>query len=97
MKKSKDILDDYSNIDRLELFDYIDSEDEDDIISNEKSKITDISSVNLQVSNDNKVIISLNINDDIINILNNTKYKDKLKIQFEISKDIYMSLIDNFK
>lgn len=89
-------LDDYSNTDNIEYI-YTD-EEEDIIVSNNSQKIPkDKSSVNLQVGDNNNVIISLNINDDIISILNNTKYKDNLKIEFELSKEFYLSLIDNFK
>jgi hypothetical protein len=91
-----DSLDDYSNTDIIE---YIYTDDEEDIFISKKSKNLPIdkSSVNLQVGENNKVIVSLNINDDIISILNNTKYKDSLKIEFELSKEFYMSLINHFK
>ena len=93
------ILDDYSNADNIDNIEYIDTDEEDDwIVLNKEQKIPkDKSSVNLQVGENNKVIVSLNINDDIISILNNTKYKDSLKIEFELSKEFYMSLVDNFK
>jgi hypothetical protein len=87
-------LDDYSNTDNIDLIEYIDTDEEDD---NSKKIPKDKSSVNLQVGKNNTVIVSININDDVLNILNNTKYKDNLKIEFELSKEFYMSLIDNFK
>jgi hypothetical protein len=91
------ILEDFSTIDSIDTIENNINDIIENNLNNDLENDIKKSTVNLHVDDNNNVVISLNINDDIIEILNRSEEKDNLKIEFFLSKDFYLSLVDSFK
>jgi hypothetical protein len=85
------ILEDFSNKDNI---DYIDSDDiiENIIPSNNKNK--NEQNIDFTVDNNNNLVISLSLTK---NIIKNIKKNSIVKLEFQLSKEFYLSIFNDFK
>ena len=83
-------LEDFSNKDNIECIDY------DDIIENtvSKKKNNNDKNIDFTVDNNNNLVISLNLTK---NIIKNIKKNSILKLEFQLSKEFYLSILNDFK
>lgn len=84
------LLEDFSEQDKLEIID--------DIIEynyekSKKSKNED-QNIDFTVDKNNNLVISLNLTK---NIIKNIKKNSIVKLEFQLSKEFYMSIMDDFK
>ena len=85
------ILEDFSHKDNIE---YIDSDEIiDNIISNNK-KDKNEQNIDFTVDNNNNLVISLNLTK---NIIKNIKKNSLVKLEFQLSKEFYLSILNDFK
>lgn len=77
-------LEDYSNIDCINC-NYIENNN------------NDITSIYLEAKDENNIIISFNIKNDLLSVLKKTNFSDNVQVDFEIPKEYYLSIIDKFK
>jgi hypothetical protein len=82
------ILEDFSNKDSIEV---IENEDIDDIFLSNKDNDQNI---DFTVDNNNNLVISLNLTK---NIIGNIKKNSVVKLEFQLSKEFYLSILDDFK
>ena len=85
------ILEDFSNKDNIEC---IDSNDiiENLLLSNKKDKKEQ--NIDFSVDNNNNLVISLNLTK---NIIKNIKKNSIVKLEFQLSKEFYLSILNDFK
>lgn len=83
-------LEDFSNKDNIECIDY------DDIIENivSKKKNNNDKNIDFTVDNNNNLVISLNLTK---NIIKNIKKNSIVKLEFQLSKEFYLSILNDFK
>lgn len=83
-------LEDFSNKDNIECIDY------DDIIENivSKKKNNNDQNIDFTVDNNNNLVISLNLTK---NIIKNIKKNSIVKLEFQLSKEFYLSILNDFK
>ena len=86
------LLEDFSTKDNLEIFDEI-IEYNNDILNNDIPENKE-QNININVNNNNNLVISLNLTK---NIIKNIKQNSIVKLEFQISKEFYMSILNNFK
>jgi hypothetical protein len=83
-------LEDFSNKDIVEY-----TEDkcniEDDIIEEDNNNEQNI---DFTVNNNNNLVISLNLTK---NVIKNIKKNSTVKLEFQLSKEFYLSILDDFK
>ena len=88
------ILEDFSDIENIENIknnNYIDYEiNLNDILDKNK----DEQNIDFSVDNDNNLIISLNLTK---NIIKNIKKNSIVKLEFQLSKEFYLSILEDFR
>ena len=86
------LLEDFSNIDNLELIDYI---EKNEINENNISKDNNNDqSIDFTVDKNNNLVISLNLTRKIIKNINKNSI---VKLEFQLSKEFYLSILNDFK
>lgn len=88
------ILEDFSNKDNIEYIEYIDSDDNyiENIIQRKKNK--NDQNIDFTVDKNNNLVISLNLTK---NIIKNIKKNSIVKLEFQLSKEFYLSILNDFK
>tara|TARA_Y100000590_G_scaffold13879_2_gene16719 strand:- start:646 stop:906 length:261 start_codon:yes stop_codon:yes gene_type:complete len=85
------ILEDFSNKDNIDILNY------DDIIENiisDEKKDKNAQNIDFTVDNNNNLVISLNLTK---NIIKNIKKNSIVKLEFQLSKEFYLSILNDFE
>tara|TARA_Y100000592_G_C5269896_1_gene221314 strand:- start:36 stop:296 length:261 start_codon:yes stop_codon:yes gene_type:complete len=85
------ILEDFSNKD---IIDILDSEDIIENIITDIKKEKPKENIDFTVDNNNNLVISLNLTK---NIIKNIKKNSLVKLEFQLSKEFYLSILNDFK
>ena len=85
------LLEDFSNIDNLEVIDYI---EKNNYNKYDKSKDNNEQSIDFTVDKNNNLVISLNLTRSIIKNINKNSI---VKLEFQLSKEFYLSILNDFK
>lgn len=85
------LLEDFSKQDNLEIFD---DTIEYNYEKTKKSKKNEEQNIDFTVDKNNNLVISLNLTK---NIIKNIKKNSIVKLEFQLSKEFYMSIMDDFK
>lgn len=83
-------LEDFSTKDNLEIFDDTIEYNNDKPKKNKKKD----QNIDFTVDKNNNLVISLNLTK---NIIKNIKKNSTVKLEFQLSKEFYMSIMDDFK
>ena len=85
------ILEDFSNKDNIDFIE--DIIDIDDIDESSKNVPND-QNIDFTVNNNNNLVISLNLTK---NIIKNIKKNSTVKLEFQLSKEFYLSILNDFR
>ena len=80
-------LEDFLNKDNLEIIDYYNNDENDNNNNFDQN-------IDFTVNNNNNLIISFNLTNTIIK---NIKKESIVKLKFELSKEFYFSILNDFK
>lgn len=79
------ILEDFSNKDNIDFIEDIDDSDKN--FPNDQN-------IDFTVNNNNNLVISLNLTK---NIIKNIKKNSTVKLEFQLSKEFYLSILNDFR
>ena len=86
------LLEDFSNIDNIELIEYIENNEIDE--NNISKDNNNEQSIDFTVDKNNNLVISLNLTRKIIKNINKNSI---VKLEFQLSKEFYLSILNDFK
>ena len=85
------ILEDFSSKDKIETLDNINTEiDETNLFDDNKDK----QNIDFSVDLNNNLVISLNLTKKVIKSI---KKNSSVKLEFQLSKEFYLSILEDFK